>query len=186
LLEDYTRPPPSSASPSRLGVPRVRKPHTHSPDRSIKRSDTPRAPESKANPHHDGPLTPPGNHTSAMFRQPSLRGHPCHCTGLCNKASVNFVTLCHPLPYGLRTAPLETRRRNPREGYGRLPRARTGRRRDVRPVERVSSVTVNLVRPSPPLCHHPEHCSAIPGAVGTQGNRTSPHPRCATSSPLSA
>jgi hypothetical protein len=86
------------------------------------------------------------------------------------------VTLCHPLPYGLHTAPLETGRRNPREGYERLPRARTGRCRDVGPVEHVSSVTVNPVQPSPPLWHHPEHCSAIPGAVGTQGDNTSPRP----------
>jgi hypothetical protein len=42
----------------------------HSPDRSIKCSDTPRAPESKSNPRHAGPLTPPGNHIPALFRQP--------------------------------------------------------------------------------------------------------------------
>jgi hypothetical protein len=176
LARGLYAPSPSSASPSRLGVLQVRKPHTHSPERSIKHSDMPRALESKANPHHDGPLTPPGNHTPAMFHQPSLRGHPCHCTGLCSKASVNSVTLCHPLPYSLRTAPLETGLRNPREGYGRLPRARMGRHRDVRPVERVSSITVNPVWPSPPLCHHHEHYSPIPGAMGTQGDKTSPRP----------
>jgi hypothetical protein len=114
-------PAPSGGSPPRsrtiralpLEVLWVRKPRTHSSDRSIKRSDMPQAPESKANPRHDGPLTPPGNHTPTLFRQPSLRGHPCHCTGLCSKASVYSVTLCHPLPYGLRTAPLETGWRNP-------------------------------------------------------------------------
>jgi hypothetical protein len=46
--------------------------HTHSPDRSIKCSDTPWAPGSKANPHHADPLTPPGNRIPALFRQPFL------------------------------------------------------------------------------------------------------------------
>jgi hypothetical protein len=85
------------------------------------------------------------------------------------------VTLCHPLPYSLHAAPLKRGRRNPRRGYGRLPRARTGRCRDVGPVERVS-VIVGPVRPSPPLCHHPEYCNIIPVAVGAWDNKTSPSP----------
>jgi hypothetical protein len=44
-LEGYA-PPPSSESPPRSGVTRVRNPRTHSPDQSIKCSDTPRAPGS--------------------------------------------------------------------------------------------------------------------------------------------
>jgi hypothetical protein len=32
------------------------------------------------------------------------------------------------------------------------------------------------MRPSPPLHHHPEHCSTIPGAVGAQNDKTSPYP----------
>jgi hypothetical protein len=71
---------------------------------------------------------------------------------------------------------LEKGRQNPRKGYDRLSRARTGRRRDVGPVRRVSSVVIGLVRPSPPLRHHPDHCSAIPGAVGAQDDKTSPRP----------
>jgi hypothetical protein len=38
-------------------------------------------PGQKVNPHHAGPLTPPGNHVPELFRQPALRGHPWHCTG---------------------------------------------------------------------------------------------------------
>jgi hypothetical protein len=86
------------------------------------------------------------------------------------------VTLCRPLPYGLHTAPLEGGRRNPRKGYECLPRTRTGRRRDVGLVERVSSANSGPVRPSPPLYCHPGHCSAIPGAVGAQDDETLPRP----------
>jgi hypothetical protein len=86
------------------------------------------------------------------------------------------MTLCRPLPYRLHVAPLERGRWNPRKGYIRLPRARARRRRDIRPMERVSSVTFGPVRPSPPLCHHPRHCSVIPGTVGAQDNETPPHP----------
>jgi hypothetical protein len=65
---------------------------------------------------------------------------------------------------------------NPRKGYERLSRARMGRRRDVGPVRHVSSITISPVRPSPPLRHHLEHCSTIPGAVGAQDDKTSPYP----------
>jgi hypothetical protein len=53
-----------------------------------------------------------------------------------------------------------------------MSRTRTGRRRDVGPVRHVFSVTIGPVRPSPPLRHHPEHCSTIPDAVGTQDDKT--------------
>jgi hypothetical protein len=95
---------------------------------------------------------------------------------LCGKAGVNSVTLCHPLLYGLHVAPLERGRRDPRKRYGRQPCTRAGSRHDVAPVGRVSSVTSGPVRPSPPLCHHPRHCSTIPGVVGTRDDKTSPHP----------
>jgi hypothetical protein len=95
---------------------------------------------------------------------------------LCGKASVNSVTLCRPLPYDPHVIPLERGRRNPRKRYGRLPRARAGQHRDIRPVERVSSVSFGPVRPSPLLCHHPRHYSTIPGAVGTRDDKTSPRP----------
>jgi hypothetical protein len=51
------------------------------------------------------PLTPPGNHILALFRQPSWSGHPRHCATLCGKAGVSSVTLCRPLSYGLHAAP---------------------------------------------------------------------------------
>jgi hypothetical protein len=86
------------------------------------------------------------------------------------------VTLCCPLRYGLHVSPLERGRWNPRRGYVSLPHARAGRRRDVRPVEHVSSIDFGPVRPSPPLCHHPRHYSAIPGAVGARDDETSPRP----------
>jgi hypothetical protein len=57
------------------------RPHTHSPDQSIKCSGTTRVPGSKVNPRHAGPLTPLGNHIPALFRQPSPCGHPWHCRG---------------------------------------------------------------------------------------------------------
>jgi hypothetical protein len=41
---------------------------------------------------------------------------------------------------------------------------------------RVFSVTIGPVWPSPPLRHHPEHYSTIPGAVGAQDDKASPRP----------
>jgi hypothetical protein len=95
---------------------------------------------------------------------------------LCGKVSVKSVTLCRLLPYGLHAAPFERGRRNPRKGYGLLPRARTGRHRDVGLVERVSSANSGPVRPSPPLCRHPEYCNTIPVVVGARDDKTSPSP----------
>jgi hypothetical protein len=62
---------PSGESPPCSRPLRARSPHAHSPDQSIKFSDTTRAPGSKANPCHAGPLTPLGNHIPVLFRQPS-------------------------------------------------------------------------------------------------------------------
>jgi hypothetical protein len=148
----------------------------HSPDRSIKCSDTPRAPESRANPRHAGPLTPPGNHIPALFRRPpALCGHLRHCTTLCGKASVNCDTV-PPAPVRPARRTLERGRRNPRKGYRHLPRANAGQHRDIRPMEHVSPVTFGPVRSSPPLCNHPGHCSAIPDVVGTRDDKTPPRP----------
>jgi hypothetical protein len=69
---------------------------------------------------------------------------------------------------------LERGRRNPRIGDGRLFHARPGQHRDNGLVRRVSSVTISPVRPSPPPRRHLGHCSAIPNAVGVQGNKTPP------------
>jgi hypothetical protein len=104
---------------------------------------------------------------------------------LCGKAGVNSVTMCRPLPYGLHVAPLERGRRNPRKWYGHQPRARTGRRRDVRPVERVSSVTSSPVRPSPPLCTIQGTAAPSP-ALRNPGTTRHRHARCCASNGLSS
>jgi hypothetical protein len=69
---------------------------------------------------------------------------------------------------------LERGRRNPRKGDGRLFHSHPGQHRDVGPVRHVSSVTIDPVRPSLPSRRHPEHCNAIPDAVGVQGDKTPP------------
>jgi hypothetical protein len=85
------------------------------------------------------------------------------------------MTLCHPLLYDLRAAPLKRGRRNPRKGYGRLPRAHMGRHRDDGLVGRISSANSAPMRPSqPPYCRL-GHRSAIPSIVGAQDDKTSPH-----------
>jgi hypothetical protein len=99
---------------------------------------------------------------------------------LCGKACVNSLALYRPLPYCAHVAPLERGQRNPRKSYSRLSRARPGRRHDVGPVERVSSVTSSLVWPSLSLCHHPGHCSTIPGVVKARDDET-PAARCCAS-----
>jgi hypothetical protein len=62
----------------------------------------------------------------------------------------------------------------PSKGYERLSRTRTRRRYDMGPVRHVPSIAIGPVRPSPPLRHHLEHCSTIPGVVGSQDDKTSP------------
>jgi hypothetical protein len=69
---------------------------------------------------------------------------------------------------------LERGRQNLQKRDGHLFRACPGQRRDVRPVRRVSSVTIGPVRPSPPPRHHPRHCGAIPDAMGVRGDKTLP------------
>jgi hypothetical protein len=93
---------------------------------------------------------------------------------LCGKAGVNSVTLCRPLPYGLHVAPVERGWRNPRKRCRCLPRARTEQRRDIRPVERVSSVTSGPVRPSPSLATIPDTAAPSPELrePGTTRHRT--------------
>jgi hypothetical protein len=112
----------------------------------------------------------------SLSTNPPCAAIPGTVQELCGKAGVNSVTLCRPLPYHPHDAPLERGRRNPRKRYGHLPHARPGRRRDVGPVERISSITSGPVRPSLPLCHHPGHCSTIPSAVEAWDNETLPRP----------
>jgi hypothetical protein len=47
------------------------------------------------------------NHALALLRQLPWRSRPHHCALLCGGVSNNPVALCHPLPYGRRTAPSE-------------------------------------------------------------------------------
>jgi hypothetical protein len=110
---------------------------------------------------------------SALFRQPSSRGHLRHCTALCDKASVNSVTLCHPLPYGRRTAPSKEDK-----GYEHLSRAHAGQHRDQWSVS----------PPSPSaLYSHPRYCATIPHAVAPSpalwepGTTRHRHARCCAS-----
>jgi hypothetical protein len=74
---------------------------------------------------------------------------------------------------------LEKGQRNPRRDDARLLCARTGRRRDVRPVGAVTSIAISTVRPSPPPQRHPGHCITIPDALEASGNGTPPRqPLC--------
>jgi hypothetical protein len=57
---------------------------------------------------------------------------------------------------------LEKGRRNPRRDDAQLLCARTGRRRDVRPVGAVTSVAISPVRPSPSPRRHPATASPYP------------------------
>jgi hypothetical protein len=89
------------------------------------------------------------------------------------------VTLCRPLPYACTQHPSKEDGRTFEKGTDAYPRARTRQRRDVGLVERVSSANSGPVRPSPPLCSHPVHYSAIP--VWEPGTTRHHHPRrCAS------
>jgi hypothetical protein len=139
----------SASLEARAGPPpRARDAAPTPPDQSIKCSDTPRVPRSKVNSRHAGPLTTLGNHISALFRQPSSRGHLHHFAALCGKASVNSVTLCHPLPHGRCAAPSK-------EDNGTLEKGT-----DIYPAPtRDNTVTSSQWSVSPPspsaLCSHP-------------------------------
>jgi hypothetical protein len=119
--------PTSSESPPRSRVSRVHNPRAHSPDRSIKCSDTPRAPGVKG---ESSPRRPSDTAWESYPRRcsanPPREANPGTVGEQCGRAGVNSVTLCRPLPYGLRAPPLERGRQNPRKGYGRLPCAHTG------------------------------------------------------------
>jgi hypothetical protein len=101
----------------------------HSPDQSIKCCGMPRAPESKANPRHDGPLTPPGNHIPALFRQTALCGNLWHCTGAVPEGRCQLCDTVPPTPV-------------------RPPR-RTPRKRTVEPLKKVWTSTLHPRRTAP-------------------------------------
>jgi hypothetical protein len=77
---------------------------------------------------------------------------------LCSKASVNSVTLCHPLPYGRHIAPSK-------EDGGTLEKGT-----DIYPAPTQDcAVTSDQRSASPPsplaLCSHPRRCATIPGTA---------------------
>jgi hypothetical protein len=78
------------------------------------------------------------------------------------------VTLCYPLSYGPGAAPSKEDGGTLKVGGGRLFHARQGQHRDVGLVRRVSSLTIDPVRPTPPLQRHPRHC----GSTGRQDAAT--------------
>jgi hypothetical protein len=82
-----------------------------------------------------------------------------------------------PTPVRPARRALEKGRWNPRGDDAQLLRARTGRRRDVRPVGAVTSVAIGPVRPSPSPRRHPSHCITIPDAVehAATGHRHASH-----------
>jgi hypothetical protein len=69
---------------------------------------------------------------------------------------------------------LEGGRRNPRKRDGCSTRACPGRRRDVGPVRRISSVSISPVRPSVLPRRNPGHCSVIPDDVRVRDDKTPP------------
>jgi hypothetical protein len=79
-----------------------------------------------------------------------------------------------PTPVRPTRRTLEEGRQSPRREDEQLLHARTGRRRDVKPVGAVTSVAIGPVRPFPPSRRHPDHCTNIPDAVGACGDRTPP------------
>jgi hypothetical protein len=98
---------------------------------------------------------------------------PRHCSALPCRGhySANSPPLCDVVRRGqqpprgtVRPTP-EKGRRNPRRDDAQLLYARTGRRRDVRPVGAVTSVALGPVRPSPSSRFHPGHCITIPDTM---------------------
>jgi hypothetical protein len=92
---------------------------------------------------------------------------PRRCATLCGMVS-NHCDTVPPTRVRLAHRTLEKGRKNPRREDTRLLHARTGRRRDVRPVGAVTSVAIGPVRPSRPLHHHPRRC----GSMWRQGTAT--------------
>jgi hypothetical protein len=84
---------PPCSRPSRACGPRA-----HSPNQSIKCSDTTRVHRSKENPRHIGALTLPRNRIPALFRQPALCGHPQHCAGAVRQGWCQLRDTVPPTP----------------------------------------------------------------------------------------
>jgi hypothetical protein len=101
-------------------------------------------------------------------------------------ASNNLVALCHPLPYGRRTAPSKKDGGALEGKMNDYAAPAQGQHRDVRPAGPVTSVTIGPVRPSPPSQHHPGHCIPISYTVGRRGDKMPPRRLlCALRPPIS-
>jgi hypothetical protein len=111
-----------------------------------------------------------------LFHQPALCGHPLRCAGAVREGRFQLRDTVPPTPVPPAHRTPRERTREPLKAYDRLLRTRLGRRCDVRPARCVPSVTSGPMRPSPPLCRHPRHCSIIPGTVGAWDDGTPPHP----------
>jgi hypothetical protein len=189
---------PSSRSPprSRAGRP---PPLARSPV-SIESQTPPRASFHLARGHHRPPPAPPAGAFNALTpagiqvkgeSTPLRARESCPATAPPTPVARPSPPLCDAVRHGQQsprgTVPptpvrpahrtLEKGRRNPRRDDARLLRARTRRRRNVRPVEAVTSVAIGPVRSSPSprrrlLHHHTRRC-------GTRGDRTPPRrPLC--------
>jgi hypothetical protein len=88
--------------------------HKCSPVRSIKCSGMSRAPESKANPRHAGPLTLLGKSSPALFGQPALWPSLTLC-GHCVGRPMSFLDTVPPTPVPPSRRPLERGQRHPQK-----------------------------------------------------------------------
>jgi hypothetical protein len=116
-----------------------------------------RAPESKANPHHAGPLTPPGNHIPVLFDQPALCDHPWPCAGVVREGRCHSMTLYRLLSYLPHVAPSKVDGKTLERGTvtysapardGAVTKGRRG----------TSSLSSQPCAASPALQRHPQHC----------------------------
>jgi hypothetical protein len=89
---------PSGDSPPHSRPPRARDATPTPPTRALNALAYHGRPGQKANPHHAGLLTPPGNHIPALFCQPALCDHPWHCAGAVREGWCQFRDTMSPTP----------------------------------------------------------------------------------------
>jgi hypothetical protein len=116
----------------------------------------------------------PGPAPPTLFARPS--------PPLCDTVRHGQQLLCGtvpPTPVRPAHRTLEKERQSPRREDTRPLNDSTGRRRDVRPGGAVISITIGIVRSSPPSRRRPGHCTTIPDAVEACSDRTPPRqPLC--------
>jgi hypothetical protein len=99
---------------------------------------------------------------------------------------VSFCDTVPPTPVPPPRRASRKRMRAPSKGVRPQTPCPPGRHRDVRPAERVFSVTSGPVWPSPPLCHHPGHCRVTPALWKPRPTGRRHICCCASSDPPSA